>query len=71
DTSAADSAGEGVAAADTLHRHSKDEMIAFVIMVALFLAAPLVIYPFFMMQALCFALFARAFNLLIGYVGLL
>ena len=51
--------------------HPRDEMVAFLIMMALFIAAPLVIYPFFMMQALCFALFACAFNLLIGYVGLL
>jgi branched-chain amino acid transport system permease protein len=29
------------------------------------------VYPYFVMQALCFALFACAFNLLIGYVGLL
>ncbi len=29
------------------------------------------IYPYFVMQALCFALFACAFNLLIGYGGLL
>ena len=29
------------------------------------------LYPVFLMQALCFALFACAFNLLIGYVGLL
>jgi branched-chain amino acid transport system permease protein len=35
------------------------------------LAAPFVIYPIFLMKALCFALFAAAFNLLIGYVGLL
>src|SRR5438128_1422858 len=33
--------------------------------------APMAIYPMFVMQALCFALFACAFNLLIGYVGLL
>ena len=33
--------------------------------------APLALYPVFLMQALCFALFACAFNLLIGYVGLL
>lgn len=33
--------------------------------------APLVAYPIFLMKALCFALFAAAFNLLIGYVGLL
>ena len=36
------------------------------------LVAPLVgAYPVFLMKVLCFALFACAFNLLIGYVGLL
>lgn len=49
-----------------------DEMIAFGIMAALLLIVPLTgIYPFFVMQALCFALLACAFNLLIGYGGLL
>jgi branched-chain amino acid transport system permease protein len=43
---------------------------AFVIMVALLVALPYVAYPVFLMQVLCFALFACAFNLLIGYVGL-
>ena len=39
---------------------------------ALLLAAPaLGVYPVFMMKALCFALFACAFNLLIGFTGLL
>jgi branched-chain amino acid transport system permease protein len=33
--------------------------------------APFVAYPVFLMKALCFALFACAFNLLIGYGGLL
>jgi branched-chain amino acid transport system permease protein len=47
-------------------------MIAFVIMTALLAIVPLTgIYPYFVMQALCFALFACAFNLLIGYSGLL
>ena len=50
---------------------AKSETIAFAIMVAFFLIAPLFIYPLFLMKALCFALFACAFNLLIGYVGLL
>ena len=40
-------------------------------MVAFFAAAPFFVYPVFLMKALCFALFACAFNLLIGYVGLL
>jgi branched-chain amino acid transport system permease protein len=49
-----------------------DEMVAFGIMTALLLIVPLTgIYPFFVMQALCFALLACAFNLLIGYGGLL
>src|SRR3982075_4434466 len=53
-------------------RAVRDEMIAFVIMAALLLIVPLTgIYPFFVMQALCFALLACAFNLLIGYGGLL
>ncbi|HET8728966.1 MAG TPA: branched-chain amino acid ABC transporter permease [Alphaproteobacteria bacterium] len=38
---------------------------------ALAVAAPFVLYPVFLMKLLCFALFACAFNLLIGYVGLL
>ena len=37
----------------------------------LLVVAPAFIYPLFLMKALCFALFACAFNLLIGYVGLL
>jgi branched-chain amino acid transport system permease protein len=40
-------------------------------MAAVFAVAPLVVYPLFMMKVMCFALFACAFNLLIGYVGLL
>ena len=47
------------------------EAAAFVVMVAFFAVAPFVVYPVFLMKALCFALFACAFNLLIGYVGLL
>ena len=49
----------------------RDELIAFAVLLLVLAAAPAVIYPFFLMQALCFALFACAFNLLIGYVGLL
>ena len=35
------------------------------------LAAPFFVYPIFIMKMLCFALFACAFNLLLGYTGLL
>ena len=40
-------------------------------MLAFLLVAPHYTYPLIVMQGLCFALFACAFNLLIGYVGLL
>jgi branched-chain amino acid transport system permease protein len=40
-------------------------------MFAFFALAPAVIYPVFLMKVMCFALFACAFNLLIGYGGLL
>jgi len=47
-------------------------MLAMGVMAALLAAAPFAgIYPVFLMKALCFALFACAFNLLIGYGGLL
>jgi len=47
------------------------ERAAFLVMFLAFAAAPFVIYPAFGMQLLCFALFACAFNLLIGFGGLL
>ncbi len=47
------------------------ETIAFAVMVIGLVIAPFFVYPLFLMQAMCFALFALAFNLLIGYVGLL
>jgi len=47
------------------------QTIGFAVMVTALVVAPFVTYPLFVMQAMCFALFACAFNLLIGYVGLL
>jgi branched-chain amino acid transport system permease protein len=44
--------------------------IAAAVLVVFLIAAPFALYPVFVMKALCFALFACAFNLLIGYVGL-
>ncbi|WP_411837065.1 branched-chain amino acid ABC transporter permease [Paracoccus sp. ME4] len=41
------------------------------VLLALLLAAPFFLYPIFLMKLLCFALFAAAFNLLLGYTGLL
>jgi branched-chain amino acid transport system permease protein len=61
------SATPAAAAAVTL-RH---QAVAFLAMVAVLAVLPFFVYPVFLMKALCFALFACAFNLLIGYVGLL
>ena len=45
--------------------------ITTVAMIALFAVAPAVVYPVFLMNVLCMGLFACAFNLLIGFGGLL
>ena len=50
---------------------SRGQGIALILLVAFLLAGPFILYPVFLMKLLCFALFACAFNLLIGYVGLL
>ena len=63
-----------IAPSDTIksHRAISDEMAVFAVMAAALVAVPLTgVYPYFVMQALCFALFACAFNLLLGYAGLL
>src|SRR5689334_18370800 len=49
-----------------------EHLIAFAAMTVILVALPWTgVYPYFVMQALCFGLFACAFNLLIGYGGLL
>jgi len=60
------------AATDTSAVASKGGQIAMWIGLAVLLAAPFIgLYPVFMMKALCYAIFACAFNLLLGYTGLL
>jgi branched-chain amino acid transport system permease protein len=49
----------------------KKTTILYIVLLLALLAAPFVGYPIFLMTCLCFALFASAFNLLIGYTGLL
>jgi branched-chain amino acid transport system permease protein len=56
---------------EALAAPGRHQVTAFALMVAVLVVAPFFIYPLFLMKALCFALFACAFNLLIGYVGLL
>ena len=48
-----------------------NKTVGYGLALALALAAPAVLYPVFLMKLLCFALFACAFNLLIGFTGLL
>ena len=53
-------------------RAQSEHLVLIAAMAVIFAGLPFTgIYPYFIMQALCFALFACAFNLLIGYGGLL
>ncbi|ABA80900.1 branched-chain amino acid ABC transporter permease [Rhodobacter sphaeroides] len=47
------------------------KIVLLLIAAAALIAAPFFLYPIFLMKLLCFALFAAAFNLLLGYTGLL
>ncbi len=63
---ASDQAGAKLAQLARLSR------LAWLAGLALLIAAPFIgLYPVFMMKALCFAIFAIAFNLLLGFTGLL
>jgi branched-chain amino acid transport system permease protein len=55
------------AARDTRRLHTS----IFIALSIFLLVAPFVIYPVFVMKVMCYALFALAFNLLLGYGGLL
>jgi branched-chain amino acid transport system permease protein len=50
---------------------TQSQTTGFAVLVVVLIAAPFITYPPFLVQCMCFALFALAFNLLIGYVGLL
>lgn len=70
--------GDGASSPATAHEDRQAEQanrwtrLAWLAGIALLVAAPFLgLYPVFMMKALCFAIFACAFNLLIGYTGLL
>ncbi len=61
-----------MSAAMNLSRAAHVSRLAWLFGLALLIAAPFVgLYPVFIMKALCFAIFACAFNLLLGYTGLL
>ncbi len=58
-------------AAGALANPWRGQKVPIASMIVIFLLLPFIAYPVLVMKALCFALFACAFNLLIGYVGLL
>jgi len=55
----------------TSPQRARIEWFVIAIGILLLIAAPFAVYPIFLMRMLCFALFACAFNLLLGYTGLL
>lgn len=60
------------AAPTPARRHLQPGHWAWLAVLALLVAAPFIgLYPVFVMKALCYAIFACAFNLLLGYTGLL
>ena len=50
---------------------SSRQALGYALLIAIGMLAPFVVYPTFLMKVLCFALFACAFNLLLGFAGLL
>ena len=71
-TTATDIAGGPRMRANLLAGAAKVTRITYIVLLALALAAPFLgFYPVFVMKLLCFALFACAFNLLLGFTGLL
>ena len=64
-------AGEPPLPPTDVTRMPPHQRVAFALLAAGLVAAPIAgIYPVFLMKALCFALYASAYNLLIGYAGL-
>ncbi|MGM0785137.1 MAG: branched-chain amino acid ABC transporter permease [Pseudomonadota bacterium] len=58
-------------AMERARRASQRRNLFYLALLAVGLVAPFLAYPVFLMKVLCFALFACAFNLLLGYAGLL
>lgn len=59
------------AAQESLKAANKRRYMLYAAFLAVAILAPFVAYPVFLMKILCFALFACAFNLVLGYTGLL
>ncbi|GAN76943.1 branched-chain amino acid ABC transporter permease [Acidisphaera rubrifaciens] len=65
------SSATGTAARAGRGGYTRPQLVGLLVLVVAIVVAPLVLYPVFLMNVLAAALFACAFNLLIGYVGLL
>jgi len=65
------SASEASHGADNGAKTFRYQMVAFGLIAAFIIIAPQFLYPVFVMKLLCFALFAAAFNLMLGFGGLL
>ena len=63
--------GKSLAPVSRMADDLRIQRVVFLVMTAFLLVAPTFIYPVFMMKVMCFALFACAFNLLLGFGGLL
>lgn len=70
-----ETSASNLAAASPTERHilgfEPARFVAFVLLVAVVALAPLVVYPFFLMRVYCFIIFALAYNLLLGFTGLM
>jgi branched-chain amino acid transport system permease protein len=62
---------ENLSPATAASDEARRQRIGFVVMAAILIVSPFIVYPVFLMKVMCFALFACAFNLLIGFGGLL
>ena len=71
DLASTDASASGVALSETDDGTARLHRNLFIAIAAVLVVAPFVAYPVFVMKVLCFALFALAFNLLLGYGGLL
>lgn len=57
--------------AATVGTQGGSDLTMFIALIVVGAIAPFMVYPTFLMKVLCFALFACAFNLLLGFAGLL
>ena len=54
-----------------MKNHTSSMLRPMLVLLACAMVAPAIVYPIFLMKVMCFAIFACAVNLLVGYAGLL